>query len=700
MQRLNWYTRRLRAMAPDEAVWRLRGALRDTRDRYLLGLRTRWAARQVSADGDALRRPGYRVSDLPVGVWSTPDTGSAQKSWMEGLRTRADQITANRLDLFDLQAHHLGDPIDWNRDPKSGIAAPPSFAPFIDYRDFQKVGDCKFVWELNRHHQLVVLGRAYRATGDIRYAQAAVSQLEQWFDQCPYGIGMNWRSPLELAIRLINWVWTVDLLQPSGVLRPAFCERLLNVVYLHLWEVSRKYSRGSSANNHYIGEAAGVYIASCYFRRLKDAARWQTESRQALCNEILAQTFPDGVTREQAVGYQLFVLQFFLLAGLVGRRTGQDFPPEYWIRLHRMYQFIGALGEGGDGLPMLGDCDDGYVLDLDANPHDVRPWLAIGAAVFNDPELKAWAGHYCEAGHWLLGPEGQASFEALTALPEDRRLAARAFPESGYYFLQCGRSDKPDRISVVFDCGPLGFKSLAAHGHADALSFTLRAFGVDVLVDPGTFDYFTYPHWRDYFRSTHAHNTVVVDDVDQSVMLGSFLWGARAEARCLEWKPAERGGRVCGEHDGYRRLASPVVHRRTLELDGERRELIVQDEFDTGGRHDFAVCFHLAEHCRVARSEGNSFEIEVGPGRVTLQLDPCLEVVTYRGSESPIGGWVSRGYHHKAISTTFVGRCSQHGPLRLRTRIEIGQPAPQATDSQKQAAHVPEVEGQELRQAG
>ena len=94
---------------------------------------------------------------------------------------------------------------------------------------------------------------------------------------------------------------------------------------------------------------------------------------------------------------------------------------------------------------------------------------------------------------------------------------------------------------MVFDCGELGFKAIAAHGHADALSFTLRAFGSDVFVDPGTYDYFSYSAWRAYFRSTSAHNTLAVDGRDQSVMLGPFLWGARAQARCIAWEPGIQG---------------------------------------------------------------------------------------------------------------------------------------------------------------
>jgi hypothetical protein len=420
-----------------------------------------------------------------------------------------------------------------------------------------------------------------------------------------------------------------------------------------------------------VGEAAGVFIGSTYFHNLKHAARWRGRSREILGEEILRQTYPDGCTREQALGYHLFVLQFFLLAGLVGRWSGEDFPPAYWERLERMFAFVGVLSEGGRTLPMFGDCDDGYVLDLGGERGDPRRWLAVGAVLYGRADFKAWAGGWSEPALWLLGREGRERFEAILR-PEMPVLASRAMTDAGYYLLQSGHRDSPDRISVVFDCGELGMGPLAAHGHADALAFTLRAFGEDVLVDPGTYDYFTYPRWREYLRSTRAHNTVVIDGRDQSEMLGPFMWGARATARCLQWEPSAAGGSVASEHDGYTRLADPVVHRRTLELDGPKRELTVRDDILARGKHDVEICFHLAENCRVRQAAPNRYEVDVGPGGVTIELDPRLSVRTLCGSEEPIGGWVSRGYHRKTPSTTLAGRCAVAGNTSLVTRIRMG----------------------------
>ena len=671
MQTLNWYYRRLKAMTPDEIAWRMRLSLRDCADRFLVGRRQKLRKPSAILNGDGMNEGlGFRVCNMAVGggAWLKA-SAEAEKQRYDSLLSRAERITEHHFDLFNLEDKYLGDPIIWNCDHKRSQDTPMTFSAALDYRDVNEAGDCKFVWEPNRHHQLVVLGRAYRLSGDIRFANAVVEQLGSWLKQNPFGLGMNWRSGLELGIRLINWVWAVDLVEDSGVIDNGFRHRLLDSVSRHIWEIDRKYSRDSSVNNHLIGEAAGVFVATSYFGNLRNASKWRARSREILCREILSQTFPDGGTLEQAIGYHFFVLQFFVIADIIARATGQNMPESYWSRLEKMFEFLGILSEGGDGLPLFGDCDDGYVLDLGQDPHDIREWLSVGAALFGRSDFKEWAGGYAEPVEWLLSEPGRQSFKAIPEL-QNKTSTSRAFKDSGYYLLQHGEFDSPDRISVVFDCGPLGMGALAGHGHADALSFTLRAFGRDVLVDPGTYDYFSYPKWREYFRSTRAHNTVVIDGRDQSEMLGLFLWGRRAKADCLSWQPTDVGGKVIGKHDGYMHLDDPVTHKRMLDLDGQ--ELVVRDDIIAHGKHEIEVFFHLAEHCVVNPAGKNCYLVDVGPGTIEIELDPCLQVASFNGSKDPIFGWVSRGYHQKEASTTLVGRCTGEGNICLVCRINIG----------------------------
>lgn len=674
MQSASWYLNRLRSMSAGEVLWRIRSMVRDKADRYRIAMA--WYPSSAVFPGTDLEKasePGFRVSDVEPGAWAAPQAGDDQKRWLSRLLKQADQLAENRFSFFDLEDIFLGYPIDWHRDYGSGRQAPRVYAQTIDYRDFEETGDCKLVWEPNRHHQLVVLGRACRASGQRRYTEALAGQLETWLEQNPFGVGMNWRSPLELGIRLINWVWAVDLARDAGVLSPDLERRLLHAIYLHCWEITRKYSRGSSANNHLIGEAAGVFVATSYLPQMPGAGRWRAESRAILDEELQRQSYADGCTREQALGYQLFVLQFFLVAGIVARKGGEDFPAAYWARLERMLEFLCRLQEGGANLPKFGDADDGYVLDLGGNNQGARQLLALGAALFGRPDFKHSAGTDFEPALWLLGKEGDAALRSLSDGGGEAQLPSDDFKDSGHYLLQSGTAGSPEAISVLFDCGDLGYGAIAAHGHADALSFTVRAGGADIFVDPGTYDYFTYPEWRRYFRGTQAHNTVTIDGLDQSEMLGSFLWGKRARAVCTRWEPRRGGGIVSGSHDGYMRLPDPVGHHRIIELEGEKREITVRDEITARGLHHIDIAFHLAEDCRVEAVEGIRCTIVLPDRRrIILVLDVGLTPVVRTGSLDPPGGWVSRGYHRKTSSTTIVGSGTLTGNTTFTCQVIFG----------------------------
>lgn len=664
-------------MSARELAWRLAAKLRESADRCVLARRQRFlpltqiaAERCAQIRPEVIARPWFADEGLSCALPRT-------ERWRAVTAARAERIRGQHLDLFDLENVDLGARIAWNYEYKARKHAPLTFSADIDYRDYAVTGDAKFVWELNRHQHWVVLARAFHWTGDRRYAEAVAEQLDDWIQQCPFGVGMNWRSPLELAIRLINWTWACELIRPAGVLTGARWVRLLNAVQRHVWEIARKYSRYSSANNHRIGEAAGVFIATSYFAGLKRAAEWRAVSRRILLEEILNQVHADGVHRELATGYHLFVTQFFLLAALTARNAGEDFPGEYWGRLEGMFSFLAALAEGGTALPMFGDADDGYVLDLGGQPGDVAEWLAAGAAIFGRPDFKAVAPRFSETAFWLLGHKEHARFAAIDTAAAPDELASRAFPDAGYYLLQHGASaadNIDDRISMTFDCGELGFGPLAAHGHADALSFTLRIGGVDVFVDPGTYDYFTYGAWRDYFRSTRAHNTVTVDDADQSEPLGPFLWGHRAQARCLRWESRDGVTTVSGEHDGYRRLPGAVVHRRTVTLNGPAAQITIVDELSGGGRHRAALHLHLAEHASIRSVASGVYEVDYGRGSLALRLDPRCSVTVARGSAQPMLGWVSRRYHRKTASSTLTAQCEWEDRLSVVTSMIVGRP--------------------------
>jgi len=665
MQSLNWYIKRLKSMAPAEIAWRIQSACRDILDGY------RIPAGIYPDSAESLKSitesdPPFRLADFP------PSSAiNFREEWRERLITKAEQICAHKLTFFELEDHFLGNPIDWHKDHASGQKAPLIYIGKIDYRDFGQTGDCKLVWEPSRHHQLVVLARAYRITGDRKYAHEVINQIDSWLKKNPFGFGMNWRSPMELSIRILNWVWALDLINESGLFAGEPKQRILRSVYLHLWEITRKFSQGSSANNHLIGEAAGVFIASCYFSELKDTDKWRAQSRDIIAREIHHQTYADGCNKELAYGYQLFVMQFLMFSGIVARKAGCDFTEDFWKKLEMMVEFSGALGEAG-GLPNYGDADDGYVLDLGATHSDAKYLVAAGAILFNRPDFKAQAGEFPEPVYWLLGPGSMVNYRQIK-IADCHPPVSRAFPYSGFYLLQSGNT-LANSLSVLFDCGDLGFQSIAAHGHADALSFTLRFGGEDLFVDPGTFDYFTYPDYRHYFRKTIAHNTIEIDGLDQSEILGSFMWGKKAHSHCLEWTPGPegQGGMVSAEHDGYTRLTDPVVHRRSIRLEADKQCLTIDDEIMARDEHQVKLNFHLAEGCEITQTGNNCYGVMSKTGsQVTIEFETRLTVEVFRGQENPISGWHSNSYHRKTPINTIQCTAATHGNSSFLTLIRV-----------------------------
>jgi len=247
----------------------------------------------------------------------------------------------------------------------------------------------------------------------------------------------------------------------------------------------------------------------------------------------------------------------------------------------------------------------------------------------------------------------------------------REFREGGYYILG-SEFETPRELRVIADAGPLGYLAIAAHGHADALAFTLSVGGREILIDPGTYAYHTQKKWRDYFRGTAAHNTVTVDGENQSEIGGNFLWLRKATAHCEVWEMGTEQDRFVGSHDGYSRLVDPVVHRRAIVLEKASRRIIVTDTLDCAGQHRAECRWHFSELCEIWL-EDKVLHAKNGESVVRLRLtDPMLNFEIHSGEEDPPCGWVSRSFDVKIPTVTAVVSFGVQGRTTLVTEIVCG----------------------------
>jgi hypothetical protein len=357
--------------------------------------------------------------------------------------------------------------------------------------------------------------------------------------------------------------------------------------------IGRHLSKFSSANNHLIGEAAGLAVVGLSLPWLKGAKGWQKKGLAILTAEISKQIHPDGVPAEQAINYLAFDLDFYLLVWQTAVRQGVPIPAIWQERLGAASDFISSLMDNSGGVPALGDSDDGRVLALDERPEAnvFRSILASAAVLLERPDFKTIAAEWDEKSHWFWGQSGREVFERL----ERRPLAqsSKLFKVGGYGLM----AHKDTRL--LLDFGPLGYLSLAAHGHADALSLLLSAENQPILIDSGTYAYREGGQWRRYFRGTSAHNTIVINGLDQSEMRGDFLWGRGATAQLLDWQTTADYDLITAEHDGYTNLG--FTHRRTV-LFYKPDWILVEDYLSGSGTHQIEQNWHFPIGAKVEKT--------------------------------------------------------------------------------------------------
>lgn len=438
----------------------------------------------------------------------------------------------------------------------------------------------------------------------------------------------------------------------------------LNQIWHHQRWLAAFPSRGSSANNHVIAEAAGQFAASCAFDWFPTSASWRTGALRSLERHLRSNTFLSGLNRELATEYHGLVLELGLAALAEADAANVPVPATVRLVLLRMTDALAAVVDSRLRPPRQGDADDGHGLIVDGVGTD--RWaslLATGEAVFGLLRLVA-RGDRIRCAY----PAARRAHQALRVVRAPTGGPSGALRRRGAH--RPARRGARGEVWCRCDAGPHGFLSIAAHAHADALSVEVRHDGVDVLADPGTYCYHGQPEWRRYFRSTLGHNTLQIDDADQSVSGGPFLWIRHARSRVLE----AGATRWSAEHDGYR----PSVHRRRVELGADSQKLTVVDEV-RGPRRDVRLAFHLGPAI-AADLVGNRAVltwIRDGEGRsAVLELPGELSWRAHRGESEPPLGWYSAGFGRKEATTALVGtgfaedRCEFTTVLRFRDEGE------------------------------
>jgi hypothetical protein len=580
----------------------------------------------------------------------------------------ADAACRGRFDLLGYSRLSFGDPVDWHLDPIAGRRAPLSHWSRLNALDAAEVGDHKVVWELNRHQWLVALGQAYRLTGDERYGDAFARYVRQWLDANPPGMGINWASSLEAALRLIAWCWTLVLFRGSRALSPQLEAEMLGGIWAHAAHVERYLSSYFSPNTHLTGEALGLFYAGVVLPEGRWAARWRRRATQVLVQQSERQILPDGVYFEQSTCYQRYTIEIYLHFLVLAARNGIAVSAVVGERVQRMLDFLLAVRRPDGSVPSIGDADGGWLLPfIRRAPDDGRGVFSTAAAWFRRPDYAWAAGGVAPETLWLLGPAAAATFDALAARPP-AAAPSRLFADGGYAVMRNEWAE--DAHHLVFDVGPLGCPVSAGHGDADLLSIQASAFGTPYLADSGTYGYTREPAWRSFFRGTTAHSTIVMDGAGQAAPAGPFVWRSRPRARLRRWLSTAAVDFADAEHDAYGRLADPVTHRRRVVFVKPRFWVIV-DDLDGAAEHRVELRFQFAP-IEVGLEPSGWTRARGADGRgLLLQAFATapLKTEVLEGELAPIQGWISPDYGRREPAPVLVCSAVTRLPLRILTLI-------------------------------
>ena len=570
MSKLAWYWHRLWAMSPSEQFLHARKKFRQRLD--LLSL-PHWPELPST------------VRPFP----NLPSIATAPEELRIKLRADVDEIMAGRWKAFGHIPIQVDDPPLWHSDPivrENFLSTKPSFQ--LDHRKQPRAGDIKLIWEPNRWNQLVRLALGAYLLNDQKAANTCQSWLADWQkNNRPY-TGLNWTSGLETGLRLLQLVWIDALLQASGFAKPQWSSICRDLAGSHAHYTWRYCSFGSSANNHLIGELAGLVLALARWPELEKVSTSLKVIKTLFENEVLLQFDAEGNNREQALGYHLFSWEFCWQAKVALDTVGLGISTAATQRLESAGRFYGDFKIQGDPWD-FGDSDNAFVspffLDETQSSDEWRAWFR---------------GEPSPALSWWWGDHFKKTFPGLPSI-------TRVLPQSGYAVSRNGEA------VLRLDASPLGFLATAAHGHLDALHVSLWHGGQPVVIDPGTGAYYHDSTVRDYLASWEAHNGPHYFDESSPRRLGTFLW---ADAHPIPMLRVE--GATLQSFVGEVNIGKRTTRRTIHELEKGSGWTVVDEGSDEGC---LVVTWKFAPGIRIDQISRNVFRLHLRDRKFILETD-------------------------------------------------------------------------------
>ncbi|MCC6148060.1 MAG: alginate lyase family protein [Anaerolineaceae bacterium] len=519
--------------------------------------------------------------------------------------------------------------------------------------------DIKDTWEPARFAWIYPLCRAYAFTGDEKYPEKFWQLAEEFIHCNPINRGANWASAQEVAIRIIAFTFAGCILLRS----PASSEERLNLLLDSVFEHASRipltlfYARAQN-NNHLLVEAAGLLTAGILFFDLSVGQKWFQLGWKWFHSAITEQISDQGVYIQQSTNYHRLMLQTSAWVYQLSNQQNMPFPDKSLEKLSQAVLWLAAQIDILSGkAPNLGHNDGAYLMPLGGDFTDYRPTIQTVSRLFLGRSAFP-AGHWDENSFWLGIPSASSS---------------------------CPSLDLPIGSPAVHKLGsPITWATLRAEkffgrpAHADQLHVDIWWHGKNIALDPGTYRYTAPPPFDNTLAGTSVHNTLNIEQQDQMVKAGRFLWLRRAQAEIVQNLPADTPHRVAAQHNGYHSLG--FIHQRELCWDGQNTwEIIDQVIPETKHNHfcSFAIQWLLPDWPWTLTGQQLRIQLPFGAAAVavhpvegeiteiTPQVVRAGELVAGHGDWQPFWGWTSPTYGQLSPALSFRIEFKARPPVKI-----------------------------------
>ena len=587
----------------------------------------------VVADAQQLRQEAFELINLDYPGLEKVKAACSRQKWeaaaqelLNYYRSRTG-ITHPDIDLKNLiisreEQKWADDALEHTFFVHKGYQPSYNYGKDINW-EYWPVKDNELRWQLHRHKWFTPMGKAYRISGDEKYAKEWVHQYMDWVQKNPLvnmkqeefelvsagevkedadNVYFAWRQ-LEVSNRLQDQTCQFLLFCSASAFTPEFLTEFIVNYHRHGAHLLKNYS---AEGNHLLFEAQRMVYAGVFFPELKDAAIWRESGINILNREIKKQVYNDGGQYELDPHYHLAAINIFCKALRMADCNGfrNEFPSEYLDTVKNMIAFYANICFPDYTNPCFSDAKLG---DYQAELANYRDWLAL----FPDCD---WIRYYATEGR-EGAPFPYLSHGALT---------------SGFFTFRNGW--KKDATVMVVKAGPKG----EWHCQPDNGTFELWFNGRNLFPDTGAYVYAGSAEvmkLRNWFRQTRVHNTLTLDG--RNLETTQSVTGL--------WQPEGKEQILVTENSGYKGLK----HRRTVFF-VDQAYFVIVDEATGNARGTVNLNYHFREGEVNVDAEKNMVTTAYeGSSNVKLQCFP-EKSASLRAEE----GWRSTAYRQRVARTS------------------------------------------------